>query len=179
VSGERQPLLSEISRSRKLGLLLRHLAPGSRVLEVGCGDGWLTRRLRARGHRVTTVDLVADADLRGDILQWRQLGLAEGSFDAVVALEVIEHVDCIGALTDLCAPGGIVFLSSPHPRWDWVMQVLEGVHLTQPRTSPHCNLTDFRALAGSRLRPVVLKRPLGIHQVGVFRRLPAAAPGAA
>ncbi len=33
-----------------------HLAPGSLVLDVGCGDGQVTTRLAARGHAVIAVD---------------------------------------------------------------------------------------------------------------------------
>lgn len=33
-----------------------HLAPGSLVLDVGCGDGQVTTRLAARGHSVIAVD---------------------------------------------------------------------------------------------------------------------------
>lgn len=33
-----------------------HLAPGSLVLDVGCGDGQVTTRLAARGHTVVAVD---------------------------------------------------------------------------------------------------------------------------
>lgn len=33
-----------------------HLAPGSLVLDIGCGDGQVTTRLAARGHTVIAVD---------------------------------------------------------------------------------------------------------------------------
>jgi 2-polyprenyl-3-methyl-5-hydroxy-6-metoxy-1,4-benzoquinol methylase len=161
-----QPFLSEISRRRKFSLLNKHLPPKSRVLEVGTGDGWFAGRLRMCGYDVVTLDLNSPADVVGDILTWRNLGLGEGSFDAVVALEVIEHVDCLDAICALCKQDGLIMLSSPHPKWDWVMKVLEAIHLTQRRTSEHCNLTDFSAI---RLVPVVLKRPLIIHQVALFR----------
>ncbi len=163
---KRQPLLSEVSRRRKYALLHERLGSASRVLVVGSGEGWFARRLRKHGHEVLALDLVPPADIVGDILQWRALGLAPGSFDAVVALEVIEHVDCLDEIRALCKPGGLIMLSSPHPRWDWVMKVLEAVRLTQRRTSEHCNLTDFAAIDLDR---VVFKRPLHIHQVAIFR----------
>lgn len=169
MSYSHQPLLSAISRSRKWALLAHHLPPTARVLEVGTGDGWFARRLREAGHHVTTVDLQPPADVVGDIQNWRQLPLPAGHFDAVVALEVIEHVDCVEALQALCQPGGLIFLSSPHPRWDWVMQALEALGLTQRRTSPHINLVNFHQLPWE---PIVRRRPLGIHQVGLFRNNP-------
>jgi len=163
---KRQPLLSEISRKRKLALLNEYLAPKSCLLEVGTGDGWFARRLRESGHDVMTLDLDGPADVVGNILDWRNLGLENKSFDAVVALEVIEHVDCLDEICVLCKQDGIIMLSSPHPRWDWVMKLLELIHLTQRRTSKHCNLTDFSTI---NLVHIVFKRPLFIHQVALFR----------
>lgn len=169
---ERQPLVSEISRRKKFNLINEHLAPGSRVLEVGTGDGWFAKKLRESGHDIVTLDLEAPADVTGDILNWRDLGLKEKSFDAVVALEVIEHVDCLDAICSLCKDDGLILLSSPHPKFDWAMKMLEFFHLTQRRTSPHCNLTDFATIDLGR---VAFKRPLLIHQVAVFRNTPSKA----
>jgi len=170
--GERQPLVSELSRRRKFNVLDENLPPGSRILEVGTGDGWFAKRLREGGHEVVTIDLESPtADVVGDILQWRELGLQECAFDAVVALEVIEHVDCLDALRSLCKHDGLILLSSPHPSWDWSMKMLEFMHLTQKRTSPHCNLTDFAKID---LKRVVFKRPMFIHQVALFQNTPPA-----
>lgn len=164
----RVPILSEISRRRKLRLILSCLPPEAEVLEIGAGCGWFSERLRDRGHQVTTLDIVPPADIVGDINDWRSLDIAPASFDAVVALEVIEHVDCLQALRDICRPGGVIALSSPHPHWDWVMRILEALRLTQLRTSPHTGLVDFRAIP---LPATALRRPAWIHQVGVFRNV--------
>jgi 2-polyprenyl-3-methyl-5-hydroxy-6-metoxy-1,4-benzoquinol methylase len=164
-----QPLISELSRRNKLKIFLKHVSPNSSILEVGRGDGWFSSQLQNHGHRVTSLDLVPPADIVGDVLKWKSLGLKAGAFDAVVALEVIEHVDCVQALSDLCRPNGTIFLSSPHPQWDWVMQALEQIGANQKRTSPHDNLIDFQSLPW---RPLELRRPAWIHQVGVFVNVP-------
>ncbi len=166
-------VLSRISRRRKLALFLRHVPLGARVLEVGSGDGWFTRQLNGHGMKVVSLDMLPPADIIGDINAWASLGLVPNSFDAVIALEVIEHVDCLKSLTVLCKPGGLVLLSSPHPRWDWVMKVLEWLHLTQRRTSAHDHLIDFATIPLKRL---LVKRPLGIHQVGLFINAPESCP---
>lgn len=161
-----QPLLSEISRRRKLCLLLAHLCPGSSVLDVGSGSGWFADRLRERAYAVKTADLVSPADFVGDINRWREWGIPPHTFDAVVALEVIEHVDCLASFRALCKVGGLIMLSSPHPDWDWVMKMLEFFRLTQRRTSPHDHLIDFSQIA---MPVVTLQRPLFVHQVAIFR----------
>lgn len=114
---------------------------------------------------VVSLDLIPPADVIGDVNAWRSLDLEPHGFDAVIALEVIEHVDCLESLMALCKPGGLIMLSSPHPRWDWAMHVLEAMRLTQRRTSAHDHLLEFSTIP---LKRVVLKRPCVIHQVGLF-----------
>jgi protoporphyrinogen oxidase/2-polyprenyl-3-methyl-5-hydroxy-6-metoxy-1,4-benzoquinol methylase len=163
---KKQPILSELSRRRKVRLLAARLPSRCRILEVGAGDGYFAGEMRRLGHDVVTLDQSAPADVRGDVLQWRRLGLQAHSFDVVIAMEVIEHVDCLDALVSLAKPGGLIYLSSPHPRWDWALALLEKLRLLQRRTSAHTNLVDFATLP---LERVFYRRPLGMHQVGLFR----------
>jgi 2-polyprenyl-3-methyl-5-hydroxy-6-metoxy-1,4-benzoquinol methylase len=158
--------ISSISRVRKLALFVANVPPGSRVLEIGPGEGWFSAELRARGYAVTTLDLEGNADIQGDVRTWRGLGIEPGSFDAIVALEVVEHVNCLEDMKGICRPDGFILMSSPHPDWDWLMKGLEALRLTQRRTSPHDYLVDFSQID---LEPIVLRRPMHVHQVALFR----------
>jgi cyclopropane fatty-acyl-phospholipid synthase-like methyltransferase len=74
-------------------LLASKLEPGSRVLELGCGNGDDARALALRGLVVTGVDLVARAPnipvIEDDFLE---LELPEASYDACVSFYVFNHV---------------------------------------------------------------------------------------
>ena len=145
---------------------MNNIGNAQSVLEVGSGSGWFSKQLKKNGYNVTTLDLIPPADLVGDINQWKKLGIQPHSFDVVVALEIIEHVDCLAALRSLCKYRGLIMLSSPHPRWDWIMKILELLHLNQKRTSEHTNLTNFNCI---KMPTLLKKRPMIIHQVAIFR----------
>ena len=102
--------------------------PGRRTLEVGCGEGRVTRDLVARGHAVVAVDgsptllahaVAADTAssyVRGDAAA---LALADDAFDVVVAYNSLMDVDDMpGAVTEaaraLCT-GGSLCICITHP----------------------------------------------------------------
>jgi len=108
--------------------LLPHLAPGTDLLDVGCGPGTITVDLarRVAPGRVVGIDAAgpvvaearraADAAGRGDVVfevaDLFALPYADGSFDVVHAHQVLQHVaDPVGALVEMrrvCRPGGLV-----------------------------------------------------------------------
>lgn len=105
-------------------LLAEAAAPGARVLEFGAGSGAMSLRLHDAGFAVTASDLFAEsfkpdaiafvaADLNGGFAaQW------PGGFDAVMALEIIEHLEnprhTLRQIRALLPAGGQLVLSTPN-----------------------------------------------------------------
>ncbi len=169
------PLLSDYARREKLNFFFQDIPQESRILEVGCGDGWFGSRLREQGWRqYTGLDLQAPADVIGDIRHWRRLGLEAGTFDVVVAFEVVEHVPCYQEMYDLLRPGGLLMLTSPLPGMDWLCRVFEALGLAQRRTSPHDHLIRFENIPLFEL--VRLRRVGLLAQWGLFRKPAGARP---
>lgn len=86
---------------------LATIAPGDRVLEVGCGQGHLTRALAGRGVDIVGIDANPQAeDVAGDGLvrhmNAEALEFDDEQFDYVVSVHAIEHIpDLDAALTEM------------------------------------------------------------------------------
>jgi 2-polyprenyl-3-methyl-5-hydroxy-6-metoxy-1,4-benzoquinol methylase len=99
--------------------------PGASVLDAGCGWGLLLLALETKGYRVTGLDhspeLLRRLDRPGRTLIEADLRQPPGtdapSFDAVLAIDVLEHADddalLVRRLLDLVAPGGLLLVSVP------------------------------------------------------------------
>lgn len=102
-----------------------------RVLDIGCGTGFLLNELAQRDYEGIGIDLspesVAIAQKRledlgvADRLQAR-VGSAyeppEGPFDLITLTDVLEHLEdpraCLRALRPQMAPGGLLVISTPN-----------------------------------------------------------------
>jgi SAM-dependent methyltransferase len=126
-------------------LLARMPAPGDRrrVLDIGCGPGYLSRILSGRGYCVTAIERALVAQLPADIefLEWDLDGglppLA-GGYDYILCADVLEHLrDPLVLLRQAraaLAPGGALFASLPnsgHAYFRW--NVLRGRFPQQDR----------------------------------------------
>ena len=102
--------------------------PGRRTLDLGCGEGRLSRDLKALGHDVLAVDASptmvaaareADPGLDVRLADAASLPLSDGSFDLVVAFMSLQDVDdyegAIAEAARVLEPGGRLCLAIVHP----------------------------------------------------------------
>ena len=121
--GRYEMVLAALSRGK--------FAPGSRILDAGCGDGALSGLLAMRlQSQIDGIDVVpmsielarnefAKRNLRGSfqLIDGYDYPFANSTFQAVVCSDVIEHVqkpaDMLHEMWRVLAPGGTLVVTTP------------------------------------------------------------------
>lgn len=108
--------------------ITRHFDPAARMLDIGCGTGWLAEFFSDYTGLDGSPDAVALARERGRNVTLGDadspLPFEDESFDAVVMKDLLEHVaDPVALVAEarrVLRQGGLVFASSPDAqRWVW------------------------------------------------------------
>ena len=163
-------------RERLLLELLLSAHPGPKVLNVGAGQGSFTSLLEHEGFEVVTTDVseaavaVCRRRVRGTVqlADMTDLPFADRSFDAVVAGEVLEHVEedseALSEAARVLRAGGVTAVSVPaHPEWFGASDRWAGHVRRYTRES----LT--RAITGAGLAVEVV-RPWGFPIAALYHR---------
>lgn len=114
--------------ARRVKMLSKHLGPGMKVLEVGCGTGYFTQELARSGADVIAIDVspelleIAKANcsapnVRYEIQNAYELSYPDSVFDSVVGSSVLHHLEIEAALREIYRVlklGGSVHFTEPN-----------------------------------------------------------------
>jgi ubiquinone/menaquinone biosynthesis C-methylase UbiE len=125
------------------------MAHTARILDVGCGEGFVLERLRPRLPDVETFGLDRDLralaeararcpDMMAQVADAHELPYPGQSFDVVLCLEVLEHMDNPEKVIDeLCRVSrGQVLVSVPHQPYFSLANVLRGKNWARAGDDP-------------------------------------------
>ena len=142
--GRRRPDYGRLRHDAKIALLRE---PLGRVLDVGCATGANAEALRRRGATfVAGIEL--DEQFAGEARERydevvtgsvpEDLAWSPGSFDTILAYDVLEHLydpwTATKRLAELLTPGGQLHLSLPNARSKklWLPLILRGTFAYEP-----------------------------------------------
>ncbi|MEL7297445.1 MAG: bifunctional 2-polyprenyl-6-hydroxyphenol methylase/3-demethylubiquinol 3-O-methyltransferase UbiG [Pseudomonadota bacterium] len=164
---------------------------GKRVLDVGCAGGFMTEAIAAKGGIVTGIDPAREAiaaakshaaqqDLavNYDVGTGEALPYDSGSFDAVVCVDVLEHVQdvqqVIREIARVLDDGGVFLFDTINRHWiarlatitiaeDWLRLLPRGTHDPAKYIRPR-ELRDMLTHAGLIDGPMTGLGPRGVNR---------------
>ena len=113
-----------------------------KVLDIGCGGGYLTNYLAQKGHLVSGIDLseqslaIAKSEDRTDSVDYKrasayELPYSEGIFDVVCAMDLLEHVEkpaqVVAEASRVLKKGGLFFFHTFNRNFLSYFMVIKGV----------------------------------------------------
>lgn len=148
-------------KNAELGLILDAIIDGNQVLDYGCNDGWVSRRVKRSnpGCEVSGADInpcaLARARRRKGGVEYydTENGDLDGrTFDVVILSHVLEHVharqELVERIAGLTKPEGRLVISVPQERLrgdstllPWAMNVVRGRFI-----NPHVVIVRIQAL---------------------------------
>jgi SAM-dependent methyltransferase len=155
-----------VLKQRKVAELVDMIGPtdGRRCLDLGSDNGVVSLLLRRRGGRWASGDLTAEAvasirGLVGDdvhLVRGDRLPFADGEFDIVAVVDMLEHVSDDGAfareLARVTRRGGRLVVNTPHRRDTWLRRLRHGLGQTDEKHGhlrPGYTAEDLQRLFGA------------------------------
>jgi 2-polyprenyl-6-hydroxyphenyl methylase/3-demethylubiquinone-9 3-methyltransferase len=147
-SGVDHPIaLLRAENALRIPWIAKTISPLSCVLDIGCGAGFLTNALAQAGHRVSGIDLsqksleIAERHDSTRSVDYREasaytLPYLDETFDAVCAMDVLEHVEdprrLIEEASRVLKPKGLFFFHTFNRNLLSYLLVIKGVDWCVP-----------------------------------------------
>lgn len=134
------------------------LKTGSKVLDIGCGAGFLSNELGRLGFNVTGIDLSQESlevaknhdstrTVTYEVADAFKLPYANASFDAICAMDFLEHVNdpgkAIKEFSRVLKPGGQFFFHTFSRNFLSWLVVIKMVEWLIPKTPKNMHVVDL------------------------------------
>lgn len=130
--------------------------PNARVLDVGCAEGVLVRRLMKEGHDATGLDI--SPRFPGCVKWDIEAGVPDiGQFDYIFANNILEHFRAPSVamtnMRELLRDGGRLFINTPNAGWwrYWVKSLYPQKRVVNFRLDSALHLQEYTHVSAQRM----------------------------
>jgi SAM-dependent methyltransferase len=181
----RMKALDRFIQGRRIAQVRPYIKPGARVLDIGCADGVLFRRIAGLGDYTGVDPTLAAPEDRPHFRTFRGTfpeALPDSApFDTITLLAVLEHIPTaqLRRFANACAthlkPGGYLLVTVPSPLVDRILDVLRWARVIDGMAlEEHHGFAEDQTpgiFAAADLDLVRRKRfQFGLNNLFVFRR---------
>jgi 2-polyprenyl-3-methyl-5-hydroxy-6-metoxy-1,4-benzoquinol methylase len=175
----KKPIITRYVADKRAELILKALEKLDKrkikILDVGCGDRYITDKIKKRGYNIVGIDKFSSKERKwmtknpDYIMDATNMKFDDSSFDVVIALEVIEHCDCISEIKRVLKRNGRFFCSTPTPFTDGIRKILVFIRLLENQDfEGHDHIINLKKVPMKLLKRRLMF--LGTSQFGIFTK---------
>jgi len=158
-------LFTKTIRKKRLKMILSELEKDWKIIDIGCGDGWLVKELIQRGFDCVGVDKIfTNQDICDN-------NFSNNEFDCSLLIEVIEHIPsiCIPEIERITSKKIIV--STISPLFDKILDFGIKLKLCDFKHTPHikCYYLENVPFYHFKLKKSI--KYFIVDQFGVYKRV--------
>ncbi len=164
---QKQPIIQRIMRKKRKKLLLNLLKKDWKILEVGCGDGWLTDYLVSEGYNCIGIDEDLSKNNSQNCYYADATNLPnkfKDKFDCIISINTLEHVNCDNEIKNVLKKNGLLLVEVPACP-DFIWKILDFFGLIHDGAYTHIRFVIFEKLP---FRLIMKRRFWVLDKFGIF-----------
>ena len=108
----------------RMSRILPHLSKSDKILDVGCADCCLTKRLQTMGYEITGLDVVNEGKFfQPTIYDGGRFPFPDNSFDVIICAFVLHHIpnylETLEEIQRVTRKSVLIFEDTPKNQFDW------------------------------------------------------------
>lgn len=155
---------------KRIEKMLPYLSKDMKILDLGCGDGWLTDYLNSARYDCVGVDIHQKDKHPFYKGSAEKIPFPDHHFDCLIMIEVIEHISpsCYTEINRVLKDKGRIILSTILPKSDPLLHLMSKFRMVDPYVTPHINLVHIENLPWKLISKSNI---LLLDQFGVFEKV--------
>lgn len=167
-------LLTDIARQKRFNLIFPLLKKEWNILDLGCGSGWFTKKLRAIGYNCIGIDVKLNQKRPSKYLikaSAYKIPFPKDYFDCIVAMESLEHIkpSAYKEIRRVLKKNGLLVVTTPYPSSEIFLQIMRRLKLIRWVTDDSPQHINPIKVEDMPFRLIEKRRLLIFDQYAIFK----------
>jgi len=136
------PIATMYYRKKRIRKIIPYLSKEMKILDLGCGDGWLTNYLVEQKFDCVGLDINQETRNRFYKGNANNIPFPDNSFNCIIMIEVIEHISpsCYLEINRVLKDKGLFILTTISPKSESFIRLMAKLRIVNSYVTPHINL---------------------------------------
>ncbi len=172
-------IITQYVADKRVSSILRELKKLDKnkikILDVGCGNRYITDIIKKEGYNIVGIDKLSSKDSKwitkdpDYTMDATNMSFKDNTFDVIIALEMIEHCQCVTEIKRVLKTDGLFLCSTPSLWTNWLRKILISLRLLENQDfEGHDHIINLKKIPMKLIKHK--KMFFGTSQFGIFTK---------